>query len=850
MSEHFLYEELGILKKHKQVDQDIPFYLKNNLHPKFDLRPYQIEAFSYFIYHFEHSEKKDNLHLLFNMATGSGKTLMMAGLILYLYKKGYRHFLFFVDSTNIIEKTKSNFLDPTSSKYLFKEDIVIDTKRVRVVPVNNFAGVNENHINICFTTIQKLHSDLHNMKENALTYQDFKNHNIVLLADEAHHINTQTKAQLELKDQSKPSWENTVENIFTQNPKNLLLEFTATIDYAHESIVDKYRDKVLYRYDLKQFYNDGYSKDVCIVQADLNWKDRILLALILSQYKREVATQFQIPLKPVILFKAEKTIAQSKENKQQFHKMIEALSQSDIEKLKQKSNLPLLHKAFTFFKIQNISSTQLVERLKKEFQESRCLSVNEESEKTRWQILLNTLEDKKNQIRAIFAVEKLNEGWDVLNLFDIVRCYENKSEKNLKKTTMREAQLIGRGARYFPFALDYKDHPYKRKFDNDLQSELRVLEQLHYHSVNDFYYIEEIRKALKKTGLWKDQGPVQLHLKREFKQTDFYKSGLIYINKRIKNTYSHIHSLSDMGVSAKNYQHNMATDGGSISQVMAEGKTHRVRSKKRQDIYLKDMSFHIILNALSENVFFHFSSLKTYFPKLDSLRQFIEDQNYLGHLAITFKGGNPSHQNLLEGIRGLLRSIENEIQKNIVEYKGREKFDAFLIKNIFKDKDIQYAGDDYEGQKEYVKYKDWYVFKAFYGNNEEKAFIDMLNAQIDHFKKKYDEIYLLRNQKHFKLYNFKDGRGFEPDFVLFLREKIGQMLTYQIFMEPKGRHLQEYDRWKEQFLEKIREKFKDQVLEFTTPARSQKYRLTGVPFYNKETENRFKESLYAVLNGK
>ena len=66
---------------------------------------------------------------------------------------------------------------------------------------------------------------------------------------------------------------------------------------------------------------------------------------------------------------------------------------------------------------------------------------------------VNTLEDKDNPIRAIFAVQKLNEGWDVLNLFDIVRCYEARdSGKNrIGKTTISEAQLIGRGARYFPF---------------------------------------------------------------------------------------------------------------------------------------------------------------------------------------------------------------------------------------------------------------------------------------------------------------------------------------------------------------------------------------------------------------
>jgi superfamily II DNA or RNA helicase len=51
-------------------------------------------------------------------ATGSGKTVMMAGLILYLYEQGYRNFLFFVNRGQIVEKTKDNFINPFSSKYL------------------------------------------------------------------------------------------------------------------------------------------------------------------------------------------------------------------------------------------------------------------------------------------------------------------------------------------------------------------------------------------------------------------------------------------------------------------------------------------------------------------------------------------------------------------------------------------------------------------------------------------------------------------------------------------------------------------------------------------------------------
>ena len=199
----------------------------------------------------------------------------MAGLILYLYEKGYRNFLFFVNSTNIIEKTKDNFLNPRATKYLFGENIQFERKRVAVAQVDNFDGVNENDINICFTTIQKLHSDLTAEKENALTFENFKDQKIVLLADEAHHMNVQTKAQLELEiAEQKPSWENTVENIFSANENNLLLEFTATHDYETSAMVEKYRNKVIYRYDLVDFRKDQFSKEIALVHSDLDPQSR------------------------------------------------------------------------------------------------------------------------------------------------------------------------------------------------------------------------------------------------------------------------------------------------------------------------------------------------------------------------------------------------------------------------------------------------------------------------------------------------------------------------------------------------------------------------------------------------
>ena len=238
MPEKFLYdlilEEFG---RREIQNTEIPKYLTDNLNPEFELREYQKEAFARFLLCYENNfpGEGEPPHFLFNMATGSGKTLIMAGLILYLYEKGYRNFLFFVNSTNIIEKTKDNFLNPRATKYLFSENIHIDGQRVSVTQVDNFDGVSENDINICFTTIQQLHTDMTSERENALTYENFADQEIVLLADEAHHMNVSTRSQQELFE----SWENTVERIFKLNQANLLLEFTATHDYETAAMVEK-----------------------------------------------------------------------------------------------------------------------------------------------------------------------------------------------------------------------------------------------------------------------------------------------------------------------------------------------------------------------------------------------------------------------------------------------------------------------------------------------------------------------------------------------------------------------------------------------------------------------------------
>ena len=167
----FLHEKIDVLRE-SGCTSEVPSYIPVNLNPAFELRPYQKTAFENFITHFESPKCPHPTQVLFHMATGSGKTLMMAGLMLYLYKKGYRNFLFFVNLSTIVKKTEDNFLNAASNKYLFADEIVIDGERVHVKKVENFQATTPDAINICFSTTQGLHTDMWLTKENGISFDD------------------------------------------------------------------------------------------------------------------------------------------------------------------------------------------------------------------------------------------------------------------------------------------------------------------------------------------------------------------------------------------------------------------------------------------------------------------------------------------------------------------------------------------------------------------------------------------------------------------------------------------------------------------------------------------------------
>tara|TARA_B110000902_G_scaffold266884_1_gene356662 strand:+ start:1774 stop:3606 length:1833 start_codon:yes stop_codon:yes gene_type:complete len=606
---------------------------------------------------------------------------------------------------------------------------------------------------------------------------------------------------------------------------------------------------------LAQFRIDKYSKEINLIRSLYDEKERIIQALILNVYRQELATSHNINLKPVILFKAKRTIKESEQNKENFHSLIDDFDANMVEKIQKTSTIGVVQKAFAFFEKNNLSTNDSAKRIKSNFKDENCISANNDKEAELNQIRLNTLEDENNPIRAVFAVQKLNEGWDVLNLFDIVRLYEGQNtggtNTTIGKTTLSEAQLIGRGARYFPFKLEEGQDQYKRKFDEDISNDLKVLEELYYHTKEDNRYISELKKALVESGVYEDEAnsiQLELKLKPSFKKTTFYKTGKIIFNKRVEKSYDNVKSFEDLGVSKRDINFTLSSGFGTKSNVFnAEEREIKPEKTLQDDTKVSEIPKHIIRYALSQNPFYYFDSLKRYFPNVESISCFIESSTYLNGLGITFNGTKErlrkiTNEDNLLATQQLLEAIEHEIKANLTEFEGSKYMNKY-IHEVFKDKPIKvYKNNERaDGQFNVVSEPDWYVSNANYGTSEEKGFVKMFARRFKQLEKNFEHIYLIRSERAIKIVD-KLGRAFEPDFVLFCKQKAGEELTYQVFIEPKGNHFTAHDKWKEDYLKEIRNK------RLTIEIDSDNYLITGVPFYNNDNENEFKETLENMLN--
>lgn len=851
MSKLFLYEEMNTLKKYGHLS-DIPDIIRTGLSDHIVLRDYQEEAFQYFISYVENEtlSKNKQIHTLFHMATGSGKTVIMAGLILYLYTKGYRNFLFFVNQTNILEKTKENFTEPLSSKYLFADEIEYLGDKIKINSVSNFSGLSANDdINICFTTTQKLHFDLMDPKENALTFDDFEGNKIVFISDESHHINTMTKMS-KSEEEAKNSWEYSVMNALACNKEHIMLEFTATADLKDDNVKEKYRDKIIYNYPLLEFRQSGYTKEFQNFATDATPWERTLMAMIVSEYRRYLFADVGKNIKPVLLMKSS-NIPQSEEQYRLFYEKLESLAPAELDPLYSYGILQL-DTALNYFKNKDESMNLLVDSIRYSFSKEKAIIINSKTDNTdEKQRLLNSLEDKDNHIRIIFTVDMLNEGWDVLNLFDIVRLYETRQGSGkagkVGSYTIKEAQLIGRGARYCPFQITDDQEKFKRKYDYDLENPNRILETMYFHSKHDSRYIAELRQALIATGMVDDkQIKLTYTLKDCFKESDVYKKGVVFTNKRKVKGRHEIIKLEDK----QRYQvHRYSKREGSGAIVNLFGDDEIITPKLNIKSYkFKDIEYHILCGASEKYKELRFNVIKEKYPDIRTMREFLTSDNYLGNnvLEITYYSEDISGRDFYNGLVDAFSSVASHIANIQKTYEGTREFYGNKISHVIKDKSIFLSKDAESGGRGHSQTrnpnqayqlnlleKPWYAYDDNYGTSQEKLFVIYFEREIS---PKLEALgvsyYLVRNERipELAIYSFDNGERFEPDFLLFVeKNKNSNNSNFQVYVEPKGELLIDSEKWKEDFLLQIEEKH---IIMNTMLTAGNDYLILGLPFFN------------------
>ncbi|BDR57395.1 DEAD/DEAH box helicase family protein [Xylocopilactobacillus apis] len=863
----------------------IPEYIDANL--IHTLRNYQNQAIGN--YHYTQTHLKPSpQHVLFNMATGSGKTDLMAGLILYLYQEhNYRNFLFTVNTNSVLMKTKDNLVSKSSDKYLFQDKIEIDGKRIFIKEVERFPRIQEaNTIYIKLSSVQKVSDDLFVLKENTMGLADYENQPVAVLADEAHHYSASTKSEKEAEN----TWESAINKILRarddKEQKNLLLEFTATVDFDKETIYNKYRDKVVYLYPLNKFMYDGYSKQVKRIETSANDKDKMLNVILLSQYRKYFAYAQGVTgvFKPVIMFKSPK-VAVSLEANKTFNELILNLNVGDLisfikhQQLLDSNDSSALQLAYNYYLQNEDKLANIVREIKHDFDPRNVLNANDTSgnilEKGQYKAL-NTLESPNSLYRVVFAVAKLTEGWDVLNLYDIVRI-EQEALAN-KKATMIEAQLIGRGARYYPFELNGQKS-YKRRFDGETSNKQLLLETLHYHTMNEPQYLKQLVGALKQmdlpTGQDKKNPPIEIKVKSAFKKTDVYKTGKIYYNEAEDVADEWFDSIEKYGINHKTDIYRSLNYGS--REVSYQASVETVETKT---IGIEQFNDRYIKKAIQRLEFYQFDNLKKYLPLLRSMKDFIYGKNWLnaGNLKLfltipkEYKSRDITADEILKVTIDLLKEYEVKFKSGYVKKRGTNKFVGYPISEYLSNynkriPEYDTAALSNESTQKVAVYdmaEDFYVYDRAIVNKLEFELIERIKAHVSELKHKYNKaVYLFRMDENMHRESIKSEKlklhqyglrinragekvdvhlqGFQPDFILFLEDS---EFYFQIFIEPKGMSGERFvsELWKQDLLLYLTDN--QDKMEFQDDEKN--VRISGLKFYTKDDSQKTLEQLFKM----
>lgn len=414
----------------------------------------------------------------YEMATGSGKTMLMGATVYYLNKyHNVKNFLIVTpSSTEIYKKTIRNFTKGTNEtvwndEVPFKLNLITgdnykDTKDLFATDTdaNIFIfNIDKFGTNATQTKKQWEGSDWKDKEGNTISLLEFLSQNdLVIITDEAHHAQSR-KAK-------------SVINAF--HPL-AVIEYTATAVEAERSQAKK-NQTIVYKYDIKRFLEDKYGKKVRVLalpgqesktkgkKTELSDIEKYkLLTFFMVHLVKKKALNSDVKcrdLKPIGFVKVKNEIAFA----EKVELYIKTVLATDTEILE-----VILEKA----KAEDTETTNLIlEMFESDYGSDTTALLKDIDKVAQTSILLHSKSDQlvrkqfddiqKNKVEIVIFIDMLNEGIDMPNIYSMVIINDTPSEF---KTSVK--QIVGRGVRLNKLQRDYDEVE-----DNDL---LTHTEKLH-----------------------------------------------------------------------------------------------------------------------------------------------------------------------------------------------------------------------------------------------------------------------------------------------------------------------------------------------------------------------------------
>ncbi|MGA2171694.1 MAG: DEAD/DEAH box helicase family protein [Sedimentisphaerales bacterium] len=488
---------------------------------KFSLRPYQMEALGAFQLFWKdgfdsRSLKQKTLQKTevdgkkiewnkvgFEMATGSGKTLLMGAVIMDLWHRGNRDFLILTPNTILFDKTIENFT-PRAVKSIFGDGWNLT---YNLVTGNSYRDKTCNYeegrdISFYVFNMQKFYDKgtSNNQKdgtdtmkgvpyvrrplEDSLWRDKSGNHTIslveflrekrpVIISDEAHHY------------QQKK----TTEAIFELLPK-VVLEFTATSIERGGS--ENFGQDNLFKYPMQRYISEGYGKRIfavgCGTSDEKNTdevtdsdKQKLVWGMLIHLLKWEALRAVNAPVRKAMLLTKARTIKHADNIDTYLRNWPETITTEVNDVLEQvgieKTDIVKIVRQYI-----PKSKTELIKKLTNIAKSVFTIHSENKSDEEIWTDY-KSLDD--NNAEIVNQVRIFTEGVDYDNFYTIVVLGDT-----VENVGLAAAQLIGRGLRL------YKEN---REFDilgHDLKEQSEILHIICERGRRFDQIVEDIRRKL------------------------------------------------------------------------------------------------------------------------------------------------------------------------------------------------------------------------------------------------------------------------------------------------------------------------------------------------------------------